>query len=454
MLMYHKAKSRISDGELIVMPFDLNRRQFLLTSAATGAAAANGDCLFAARPARANSSPFPVGKAEHCIMVWLGGGACQIDTWDPKRLGDPKLKKAGSYYPAIDTAIKGVQVCRHLPKVAKVLDRFNLVRTVHHEVIDEHAAATYRMHTGRPVSGTIVYPSIGSLIANERGAVGQGVPSYVVAGYPNIARGPGFLGAKANFVYLLDTKKGPAGLTRPQDEPLSRRARREKLLAKLRADFRQRNTDDKSIRDYDQTLEQALRLSGPQFAKVFQLDGEPASLRNSYGGEFGQRCLLARRLVQAGVRFIEVSHNMNFVNGTGWDTHNAGQLKQHILIKELDSALSTLVLDLERRKLLDKTLIVVSSEFGRPAKFDGGGGRGHHAQAFTVALAGGGLRNGKPIGTTDELGMKPVDRPVSVPDLFATICCAVGINPAKELYAGNRPVPITDRGQPVRELFA
>jgi hypothetical protein len=440
--------------ETLAMPTALNRRRFLLSSAATGVAVANSACLFAAKSEPAKSSPFPVGKAEHVIMVWLGGGACQIDTWDPKRLGDAKLKKAGSYYPAIDTAVKGVQVCEHLPKCAKVLDRFNLVRTVNHNVIDEHAAATYRMHTGRPVSGTIVYPSIGSLVAHERGAVGKGVPGYVVIGYPNIARGPGFLGAKANFVYLLDTQKGPAGLTRPRDESLSRRARREKLLAKLRADFRNRNPNDKFIRNYDQTLEQALRLSGPQFAKVFRLDGEPATLRQSYGGEFGQRCLLSRRLVQAGVRFIEVSHNLNFVNGTGWDTHNAGQLNQHLLIKELDSALSTLVLDLEKKKLLDKTLIVVSSEFGRPAKFDGGGGRGHHSKSFTVALAGGGLRNGKPIGTTDELGMKPVDRPVSVPDLFATICCAVGINPAKELYAGDRPVPITDMGKPVRDLFS
>lgn len=386
-------------------------------------------------------------------MVWLGGGACQIDTWDPKRVGDAKTKKAGSYYKAIDTAVKGVQVCEHLPKCAKLLDRFNVVRTVHHNTIDEHAAATYRMHTGRPVSGTIVYPSIGSIVAHERGPAGKGVPAYVVIGYPNIARGPGFLGAKANFVYLLDTKKGPAGLTRPKDTSLSRRARREKLLAKLRADFLKKNKDDKKIRDYDATIAQALRLSGPEFAKVFNLKGEPGTLRQAYGGEFGQRCLLARRLIQSGVRFIEVSHNLNFVNGTGWDTHNDGQLKQHLLIKELDSALSTLVTDLEKKKLLDKTLIVVSTEFGRPAKFDNGGGRGHHSKSFSVALAGGGLKNGFPIGTTDELGMKAVKRPVSVPDLHATIHATLGINPAKELYAGDRPVPITDMGKPIRELF-
>lgn len=433
-----------------------NRREFLKSSSLWGGGALTAAFASPGRSANPEETGDALrvkGKAEHCIMVWLGGGACHIDTWDPKRKGDPKQKRAGSYYNAIDTAIPGVQVCEHLPRCAKVLDRFNPVRTVHHEVIDEHAAATYRMHTGRPVSGTIVYPSIGSIVAHERGPAGEGVPAYVVIGYPNIARGPGFLGAKANFVYLIDTEQGPAGLTRPKDVPLSRRNRRERLLGKLRNNYARRHRHDKQVQDYEATIAQALRLSGPRFAKVFNLDGEPADLRQSYGGEFGQRCLLARRLIQSCVRFIEVSHNLNFVNGTGWDTHNDGQLNQHLLIKELDSALSTLVTDLEQKKLLDKTLIVVSTEFGRPAKFDGGGGRGHHSKAFTVVLAGGGLQTGQPIGTTDELGMTIAERPVSVPDLHATMHAALGIDPAKELYAGDRPVPLTDMGKPVRELF-
>jgi uncharacterized protein (DUF1501 family) len=163
--------------------------------------------------------------------------------------------------------------------------------------------------------------------------------------------------------------------------------------------------------------------------------------------------MLARRLIQRGTRFIEVSFNLNFINGTGWDTHNDGQLKQHILIQQLDQALATLVKDLQSHKLLDKTLIVVSTEFGRPPEFDGGGGRGHQSKAFSVVLAGGGLRHGKAIGVTDEIGKKVIEKPTSVPDLFATIHCALGINPHKNLYAGDRPVPITDRGKPVRELF-
>lgn len=402
----------------------------------------------------ASKPEFKLGKAEHCIFLWLGGGAGQIDTWDPKQLGDPKAKKPGSYYPAIDTAIPGTQVCEHLSKCAKVLDRFNIVRTVHHDVIDEHAAATNRVHVGRPTSGTVVYPSVGSVIAHERGAAGEGVPAYVLIGYPNVTRGPGFLGAKHSYVYLTETGSGPSGISRPTEISADRAARREQLLARQRSESLRRTSGDTMITNYDATIGEALRLAGPEFKKIFELHSESADLRNSYGGEFGQRCLLARRLVQSGVRFIEVSHNLNFLNGTGWDVHNEGIKNQHHLIQELDSALATLVTDLEERKLLDKTLIVVATEFGRPAGFDGGGGRGHHGKCYSMVLAGGGLNNGITIGTTDELAMKTLDRPVSIPDFHATMYAALGIQPRHELYAGDRPVPITDGGTPISELFS
>ncbi len=423
----------------------MNRRHFIAASAMSAAAVPG---------VLAAEKKFPKGKAEHCIFIWLGGGACQIDTWDPKRLGDPKTKKAGSAYPAIETAVPGVQVCEHLKGCAKLLDRFVLMRTVNHNVVDEHAAATNRMHTGRPTSGTIVYPSIGSVVAHERGKANAGMPSYVVMGYPNLTRGPGFLGAKHGYIYLTDTKAGPEGLARPRDITSARMSDRERLLEKVRGEFVKRNPRDKAIRSYDVTIDEALALGRGEFKSAFDLKAESAGLRNSYGDEFGQRCLLARRLVQRGVRFIEVSFNLNFINGTGWDTHNQGQENQHILIQQLDAALATLVADLEKNKLLDKTLIVVSTEFGRPAQFDGGGGRGHHPGSFTVALAGGGLKTGQAVGVTDDMGMKIVEQPISVPDLFATIHCALGINPHKNLYAGDRPVPVTDHGQPVREVFA
>jgi hypothetical protein len=422
-----------------------NRREFLKQGALVGAAGLLPGL------ARAASGPSR-GKAEACIMLWLGGGAAHLDTFDPKRRGDGK-KVAGSYYDAIPTAIPGASVCEHLPRVARRLDRCVLVRSLHHEIIDEHAAATNILHTGRPTSGTVIYPSLGSVVAHQRGPGGDGVPAYIVIGYPNVTRGPGFLGAEYGYVYLTDTEAGPTGLAPPPDVASSRRGRREALLDAMRSDYLAEHPGERSIADYVAAGREADRLSGPAFSRVFRLDSEPSDRRASYGGEFGQRCLLARRLVEAGVRFVEVAHNLNFLNGTGWDTHNQGQLRQHELIAELDRALSALLDDLERVGRLDSTLVVVATEFGRPAKFDAGGGRGHQSSAFSALLAGGGLRTGQVVGATDDLAATIVDRPVSIPDFHATIYAALGINPARELDAGGRPVPLTDHGRPIAGLF-
>ncbi|TWU12108.1 hypothetical protein CA54_09260 [Symmachiella macrocystis] len=425
----------------------LNRRRFLGAGAAASCSLALGQATVAGP-----SDELLKGKAEHVISIWLGGGMGQIDTFDPKRKGDPKKKLAGSYYDSIETAVPGVRVCEHLPQLARLMDRVTAVRSVHHEVIDEHAAATNRMHTGRPVSGTITYPSIGSIIAHERGAAHDGTPPYVLIGYPNVTRGPGFLGTRDSYLYLIDTSQGPAGLSRPDGITSQRQLRREEFLSVLR-----RNADpttDQRLLDYEAAIAQSLKLSGPEFMRVFQLDREPADLRNRYGGEFGQRCLLSRRLVEHGVRYIEVSHNLNFLNGIGWDVHNEGIVNQHKLIQEMDTAVTALINDLEAKRLLDKTLIVITTEFGRPPEFDSGGGRGHQGSAFSCVLAGGGLSHYGAWGETDEIAKKIVSNPISVPDLFATICAAVGVDYRKNLYAGDRPVPITDMGQPIADLLA
>lgn len=425
----------------------MNRRKFLTL---TGAAL--GSHILRARALEKNLTPPVRGKAEHVISVWLGGGMSQVDTFDPKRLGVPKEKKAGSYYPSIPTAVSGVEVCEHLPKLARLMERITAVRTVHHDVVDEHAAAINRMHTGRAVSGTVTYPSIGSIITHERGSASEGAPPYVVIGYPNAVRGPGFLGAKAGYLYLTETGRGPAGLSVPEGTDVSRVARREQLLADLQSAKSQ--TTDSRLRDYDEAIALSHKLSGPEFNRVFSLGEERDSLRAEYGGEFGQRCLLARRLIERGTRFVEVSHNLNFLNGSGWDVHNTGILKQHELIREMDSALSALITDLESKRMLEKTLILVTTEFGRPPEFDSGGGRGHHGKTFTCLLAGGGLSHCGAYGQSDELGKTILANPVSVPDLFATVHAAVGVDYTKSLYDGDRPVPITDGGTPLAQLFA
>ncbi|TWT67444.1 DUF1501 domain-containing protein [Allorhodopirellula solitaria] len=422
------------------------RRRFLQTSAAGVGALSLPTAAFGE-----TADTHLKGKAEHVISIWLGGGMGQMDTFDPKRRGDPKAKVAGSYYDAIDTSVPGVQVCEHLSGVAQQMDHVTAVRSVHHDVIDEHAAATNRMHTGRQISGTVTYPSLGSIISHERGSAGDGAPPYVLIGYPNVTRGPGFLGAKHGYLYLTDTSQGPAGLSPPPGISDSRRERRQAYLTELRKTASA--ADIKQIAEYDEVIQESWKLSGPHFGSVFQLDEEPDDLRNRYGGEFGQRCLLSRRLVERGVRFVEVSHNLNFLNGSGWDVHNNGIVNQHKLISELDQALATMIEDLREKQILDKTLILVTTEFGRPSDFDSGGGRGHQGTAFSCVLAGGGLSHCGAYGETDEMSKRVVTDPVSVPDLFATVCAAVGVDPEKNLYDGDRPIPITDRGVPIAKLF-
>lgn len=426
----------------------MNRRDFLIRSSLLGAGAALG----AKSQASHALAQVPMGKAEHCIFFWLGGGMSQIDTFDPKHRGNSRStpRVAGTDYDVIDTNVPGVRFTEHLSRSAKIADRMTAVRTVFHTVADEHALATNLVHTGRLISGTVIYPSIGSLVAHQRGALHDNVPAYMLIGYPNVSRGPGYLGPKYAPVYLTDTHSGPAGFTPASGLSEAQLKRRMRLMSQATGT----KIKEEALAEYAMMQEQAHRWSGPSFMRNFKLDEEPTKLRESYGGEFGQRCLLARRLVQSGVRFIEVSHNMNFINGTGWDTHFEGQQQQHVLIQELDYALSALILDLENKGLLDKTLIAIGTEFGRPIGFDSRGGRGHQKSAFSLLLAGGGLKHTGAYGVTDEdNGSKILENPISIPDFHATIHAALGIHPNMELHEAGRPVPITDGGKPISALF-
>jgi hypothetical protein len=298
----------------------LTRRSFFKSAAAAAVAAGSGPGLLSLGDESEKSDRLR-GKADACIFIWLGGGASQVDTFDPKIRGDGK-KKAGSYYDAINTAVPGVQVCEHLRMTAPLLDRCAIVRSLSHEIVSEHGAATNLMHTGRKPSETIIYPSIGSVVSHQLGTKSGSVPAYVVMGYPNIARDPGFLGPKYGYVYLTQIETGPNGLMRPPDVDAARQKRREELLGSWQQEFAATHSGDKSIQAQADVSQQAFKLGGAHFLSTFDLSRESKTVRESYGGEFGQRCLLARRLVQAGVRFVEVSFNLNFLNGTGWDTHN------------------------------------------------------------------------------------------------------------------------------------
>jgi hypothetical protein len=430
----------------------MNRRRFITNVMLASAAAALPvrNLLAASASDKPTRSSVPRGKAEHCIFIWLAGGMSQIDTFDPKKRGSSLKRVPGTDYGVIPTAVAGVSYTEHLARTARLAERITAVRTVNHRLGSEHALATNFVHTGRPVSGATTYPSIGSIVAHERGSVGENVPAYMLMGYPSATRGPGFLGPKAGFVYLVNTESGPAGLSLPVGLNANRAAERQRLLGALEG----RQAEADLLTEYTGVQREAFRLAGPKFMRNFNLAEESGSLRERYGSEFGQRCLLARRLVEAGVRFIEVSHNLNFVNGAGWDTHNEAHAQQHVLIKQVDTAFSALIEDLEAKGLLDKTLIAIGTEFGRPGEFDSRGGRGHQAGLFTMVLAGGGLNHCGAYGVSDEISAKILENPVSVPDFHATILAAMGVDTTKDLSSGSRPVPITDGGRPIARLFS
>lgn len=439
----------------------MDRREFLgktaKLSAGAGASAVVGSLLSetatAAGSAKTESKGRPKATADTCIFVWLAGGMCHVDTFDPKLKGNG-AKIPGSYYNPIKTSVPGIEVCEHLPRIAERMDRFAIVRTLNHQFPDHTQAVDY-VHTGRLPSGTIVYPSIGSIVGHELGGFDPKAPAYVVVGNPMQPRGPGFLGGKYNYIYLTDTEAGPAGLQLPDGVSLQQYETWIRSLKSFSETYLEKHADTPIIQAYASVMDRGFEMMSQKFQSAFSVQNEPAELREAYGEEFGQRLLLSRRLVENGIRFVECSFNLHFINGYGWDTHAFAQKRVHILIRQLDKALSVLVEDLEKRHMLDRTLVVVATEFGRPPEFDGQGGRGHQSAAYSAVLFGGGVRGGQAIGVTDQIGKEIVERPISIPDFHATIHRALGIDPGKHLITpDNRPVPITDFGQPVEELFS
>lgn len=429
------------------MPMD--RRQFL-KNAACGSAALLGPAASAGTGARFAE---PRASADTCIFIWLAGGMCHVDTLDPKARGDG-ANVPGSYYNAIKTAVPGIEVCEHLPHIAERMDRVAILRSLHHE-FGNHTQAVDYVHTGRAPTGTVVYPSIGSIVAHELGGFDPTAQAYVVIGEPMQPRGPGFLGGKYNYIYVTDTEAGPAGLQPPRGVSLEEYHQRVKWLSEFSRPYREEHSGVAAIEEYFSLAGRGFEMMSEKFQSAFSVNNEPAALREAYGEEFGQRLLLSRRMVEHGIRFVECSFNLKFLNGYGWDTHAFAQKRVHLLIRQLDRALWVLIEDLDKRKMFDRTLVVIATDFGRPPDFDGQGGRGHQAVAYSTLLFGGGIKGGRVIGRTNELGREIVERPISIPDFHATIHRAMGINPEKPLLTPDgRPVPITDYGKPVQELFA
>lgn len=387
-------------------------------------------------------------RAKSCILIWLDGGPSHLDTFDPKPDAPSEVR---SQFRSIGTSVAGIQICEHLPLTAKVMHDVALIRSLTHE-LGNHDTGTRFLLTGHRPTPALEYPSLGSLVANDAG-FGAALPPYVaipgdaVGGNTNAARSGYLPGAFSAFNVGPDPAR-VRDLNLPDGVSFARSERRREMLAKMDA-FSRQVEDGAATPSRDAFYEQAYRLLGSNEARsAFDLSQEKPALRERYGpGKLGTGCLLARRLVEAGSRFVTVVD-------TGWDTHVqifrelpdsrfAGSGK----LPSLDRAYATLLTDLRERGLLDSTLVVMMGEFGRTPKLNAAAGRDHWPRAGFACLAGGGVRGGQLIGATDAHGEVPADRPISPPDLAFTLLKLLGVDPTRELRTpSGRPVKMMSEG--------
>jgi hypothetical protein len=398
----------------------------------------------------------------------MSGGPSQMDTFDLK----PGHANGGPYK-EIDTNVPGIKISEHLPKIAKFMDQMAIVRSMTSKEAD-HGQATYYVHTGYQARGPIRYPTLGSLVAKEIGSEDAELPNFVsiapFRAFNAAAHGPGFLGPR--YAPLIVGDSGlTLGMARNADDyekalqvqdltpqtgvNRERAEARIRLVQEMQRDFVAEHPG-LSPASHQTAYERAVRLMRSAAAKAFDLDEVPAKARDTYGRNlFGQGCLLARRLMERGVPFVEVSLGQLNGIGPGWDTHGNNFETVRQLSGVLDTAWASLLEDLKANGLLDTTLVVWMGEFGRTPKINGGNGRDHFPNAWSTVLAGGGIKGGQVIGKTSAGGTTVEERPVTVPDFLATICQALGIDPTTQNLSNvGRPIRIADTSaKPIRELL-
>ena len=429
-----------------------SRRQWLGRMAAGGGAALAGAPWFRTLAEDALASPH---RPRACILLWMGGGPSQLETLDPK----PGNKNGGPTR-AIKTATTGVQISEHLPKVAKLTEHLALIRSMKTKEGD-HQRATFVAHTGRVPQGPISYPTLGSFASKEVDSPDD-LPKFVAINaqqFGGDALTPGFLGpdfAPLNVgggAYVQQADQEPS--VHLQVENLKAAVkddvfdRRWKLLAEQQERFRA-SRPDFSIRSQNSALDRARRMMQGRAQAAFDLEDEPDALKQAYGNHvFGRGCMLARRLVEAGVPFVEVSLN-------GWDTHTDNFNQSKSLCERLDSGWATLLDDLNQRGLLESTMVVWMGEFGRTPVINGSNGRDHFPRAWSAALAGAGVRGGQVIGKTSDDGRNVEDRPVSAPEMLATICVGLGLDlKTQNMSNVGRPIRLVDpEVEPVKEALS
>jgi uncharacterized protein (DUF1501 family) len=377
-----------------------------------------------------------------CILLFMRGGPSQLETFDPK----PGTANGGPTQ-AIDTAVSGIQIAQGWVQVAKAMNDLALVRSMTNKE-GEHQRATYQLHTGYVPSGTVKYPSLGSIVAAELGQPNFDLPHFVSIGNRAATIGSGFLGMHVAPFVVPNPQQFPANVALPQNVNDARFDRRLQLLGDLEQDFAESGGGPR-VEDHKTLYGSAAQMVKSPRLKAFRLEEERDTLRERYGrNAFGQGCLLARRLIEQGVTFVEVELG-------GWDTHQDNFERVKKLSETADPALASLVTDLKERGLLERTLVIWMGEFGRAPKINPRTGRDHYPRAFNVALAGCGIKGGQVIGSTNSDGTDVHSRPVSVPDLFCTFYQALKINARKENMSSlGRPIKIMDKGEAVKEFFA
>ncbi len=394
------------------------------------------------------------GKA--CILLFMRGGPSQFETFDPK----PGHANGGPTQ-AIDTAVSGIRIAEGWTRVARAMRDIALIRSMTNRE-GEHQRAVYQMHTGYIPAGGVRHPSIGSLVASEIAPRDFDLPHFVAIGNRFTSIGSGFLGMAYAPFAVANPDVMPANVELAGGVNNTRFTRRLGLMSDLERDFAEAGGAN-PVEQHRHLYDSAANMVRSPRIRAFDLSQESSATRDRYGRgaagpgggggprgggfSFGQGCLLARRLVEAGVTFVEVDLN-------GWDTHQNNFEQTKRLAEIADAGFASLVQDLRDRGRLDRTLVILMGEFGRTPRINANNGRDHYPRAFSMALAGCGIRGGRVIGSTSDGGNDITNRPVAVNDLFCTFCRALDINPRKEnMTPIGRPIRIVDGGQAVTELF-
>lgn len=420
----------------------LSRRRFLSGAAAVGTAAFAADMTRLDALKNSSLAGEVKKKGKSVILLWLAGGASQFETWDPK----PGRPTGGPFRP-IQTSATGVQICELLPKMSQQMNETAIIRSLNTKIGD-HGGGAELMETGRRKDSGINYPDIGAICARELGRADSQVPDYVSMYTSTEGRrkgGSGFLGSRFAPMFLTtDTHPqniGKLDSISPADH-VDRAALRE-LLSKRFTQARKSDT----LNSHTNAYQRVHGLMSSQ--ELFNVDLEPESVRAKYGPtQFAEQCLIARRLVEAGVPFVKVAR-------AWWDSHGQNFETHRELCADLDHSMSTLITDLRERGLLEHTLIITLAEFGRTPVINASLGRDHFASAWSTSLTGVGIRGGVVYGKTDPDGHTVAEGEVGAGQLFATILSALGINPETEYFVGARPLPLADFGcHPIKEVLA